>query len=70
MTFVTTPRELNECDREPIHQIATVQSFGGFLKLNSDWSIAHSSTNCAQLLGLDAQPKRGPVNDHQQAPQG
>ena len=59
MTFVTTPRELNECDREPIHQIATVQSFGGFLKLNSDWSIAHRSTNCAELLGLDALPKRG-----------
>lgn len=59
MTFVTTPRELNECDREPIHQIAAVQSFGGFLKLNSDWSIAHRSLNCAQLLGLDALPALG-----------
>ncbi|MEM7702670.1 MAG: HWE histidine kinase domain-containing protein [Pseudomonadota bacterium] len=59
MNFVTTQRELNECDREPIHQIGSVQGFGGFIKLNSDWTIAHRSVNCADLLGLPRLPKPG-----------
>ena len=59
MNFVTTKRELTECDREPIHQISAVQSFGGLVKLNSDWSIAHRSLNTAEILGLDALPKLG-----------
>lgn len=59
MNFVTTPRELSECDREPIHNIATVQSFGGLIKLNSDWSITHRSLNVADLLGLKALPAIG-----------
>ncbi|MEL6709606.1 MAG: HWE histidine kinase domain-containing protein [Pseudomonadota bacterium] len=59
MNFVTTQCELNECDREPIHQIGSVQGFGGFLKLNSDWTIAHRSVNCADMLGLTSLPKPG-----------
>ncbi|MEO0463931.1 MAG: HWE histidine kinase domain-containing protein [Pseudomonadota bacterium] len=54
-----TSRELTECDREPIHNIAQIQPHGGFIKLNADWVIAHISTNCAAMLGLDENPVGG-----------
>ncbi|NQX93353.1 MAG: GAF domain-containing protein [Erythrobacter sp.] len=59
MNLVTTTRELTECDREPIHQIAAVQAFGGLLKMEGDWRIGHRSLNCAKLLGLAELPEIG-----------
>jgi len=59
MNFVTTQKDLTACDREPIHQISSVQPFGALIKLNSDWSIGHRSANCADILGLDEQPELG-----------
>ncbi|MEM8725314.1 MAG: HWE histidine kinase domain-containing protein, partial [Pseudomonadota bacterium] len=59
MKFQDTQPELTECDREPIHNIATVQPFGCLIKLNSDWVVAHRSTNCAELLGLPELPEPG-----------
>ncbi|MEM7689863.1 MAG: HWE histidine kinase domain-containing protein [Pseudomonadota bacterium] len=59
MNVVSTPRELTECDREPIQNIATVQPFGGLMKMNSDWSVAHMSGNCADLLDLPHLPRTG-----------
>ena len=43
---------LTECDREPIHHIAAVQSFGGLIATDEEGRIAHVSANVAQLLGL------------------
>ncbi len=43
--------DLTNCDREPIHQLGTIQPFGALVALNSDWIIAHCSTNFAALLG-------------------
>ncbi len=54
MTWQQSGHELTQCDREPIHNIALVQPFGGLIKLNSDWVIAHRSANCATLLRLGA----------------
>ncbi|MEM9310294.1 MAG: HWE histidine kinase domain-containing protein [Pseudomonadota bacterium] len=59
MNRIPTPDELTQCDREPIHQIAAVQPFGGLIKVNSDWSIGHRSANCAKLLGLKEAPVIG-----------
>ena len=44
---------LNDCDREPIHIIGAVQSFGGLLALNGDWIVAHKSANVSDVLAID-----------------
>ncbi|MEM6858829.1 MAG: GAF domain-containing protein [Pseudomonadota bacterium] len=54
-----TAHPLNACDKEPIHQIAAVQTFGALIKLNRDWSIAHRSVNCCAVLGLEDLPAVG-----------
>ncbi|MEM7666067.1 MAG: HWE histidine kinase domain-containing protein [Pseudomonadota bacterium] len=59
MNIQSREPELTECDREPIHQIAAVQPFGGLIALNADWFVAHRSINCAELLGLDENPSPG-----------
>ncbi|MFL0357646.1 HWE histidine kinase domain-containing protein [Erythrobacter sp. GH1-10] len=59
MNFQNRPYDLTECDREPIHQIGTVQHFGGLIALNGDWVVAHRSVNCADILGLEALPAPG-----------
>lgn len=45
--------DLTNCDREPIHILGRVQSFGCLLALSSDWVVAHASQNCAEMIGLD-----------------
>lgn len=50
---------LTECDREPIHHIAAVQPFGGLIATDAQGALAHASANCAELLGLAAQPEPG-----------
>lgn len=45
---------LTECDREPIHHIAAVQSFGALLAVRIDGVIAQASVNAGRLLGTDA----------------
>jgi light-regulated signal transduction histidine kinase (bacteriophytochrome) len=50
---------LTECDREPIHHIAAVQSFGGLIAADGEGRVAHISANVAQLLGLAEPPKTG-----------
>ncbi|MEO0690729.1 MAG: HWE histidine kinase domain-containing protein [Pseudomonadota bacterium] len=59
MNALATARELTECDREPIHQIAAVQPYGAFLQLDSDWTVRHRSLNCADVLGLAQLPAIG-----------
>ena len=59
MNFHQPRSALTECDREPIHNIAAVQPFGGLIKLTGDWAIANRSVNCAALLGLERLPEPG-----------
>ncbi len=42
--------DLTQCDREPIHQLNTIQPFGGLLAVNSDWIVSHHSANAAEIL--------------------
>jgi light-regulated signal transduction histidine kinase (bacteriophytochrome)/CheY-like chemotaxis protein len=48
------PVDLTTCDREPIHIIGRIQSFGYLLACSSDWTIGYASRNCGDLLGRDA----------------
>lgn len=64
MSLTPTHHELTECDREPIHNIAYVQSFGGLIKVTADWLVAHRSVNCTEILGLTKLPEPGtPLGD-------
>lgn len=47
--------DLTNCDREPIHILGRVQSYGCLIALSSDWMVTYASENCGTLLGLDAQ---------------
>ncbi len=51
--------DLTNCDREPIHQIGSIQSFGALVAVTSDWLIAHRSTNLAEFAGLEELPTMG-----------
>ena len=44
--------DLTECDREPIHLLGRVQSFGGLIAVNADRVITHCSANAGQVLGF------------------
>lgn len=50
---------LTECDREPIHHIAAIQSFGGLLAADAAGHVVHASANAADLLGLAESPAPG-----------
>jgi light-regulated signal transduction histidine kinase (bacteriophytochrome) len=52
-------RTLTECDREAIHHIAAIQSFGGLIAADANGALVQCSANCAALLGLAAQPAPG-----------
>ncbi|MBO0906354.1 HWE histidine kinase domain-containing protein [Jiella sonneratiae] len=43
--------DLSNCDREPIHQLGRIQSFGYLLAISMDWIIQHVSANIADILG-------------------
>jgi light-regulated signal transduction histidine kinase (bacteriophytochrome) len=42
---------LSNCDREPIHQLGQIQDFGVLIAVNSDWFVAHRSTNLEAIFG-------------------
>ncbi|MAQ46186.1 MAG: two-component system sensor histidine kinase/response regulator [Confluentimicrobium sp.] len=44
--------DLTNCDRDPIHIIGAVQSFGCLIAVSSDWIVQHASDNVADILGL------------------
>jgi light-regulated signal transduction histidine kinase (bacteriophytochrome) len=50
---------LTECDREAIHHIAAIQSFGGLIAADGEGRVAHVSANVAALLGLAVLPAPG-----------
>ncbi len=45
--------DLTNCDREPIHQLGTIQPFGFLLALSSDWLIARASVNLGKFIGVE-----------------
>lgn len=51
MNFPSLSQELTQCDREPIHHIAAVQTFGALVAVDTHWTITHRSTNVAAVLG-------------------
>jgi len=50
---MTTPPDvtLSNCDREPIHQLGRIQAFGALIAVNSDWFVAHRSSNLEAIFG-------------------
>jgi len=50
---------LTACDREPIHHIAAIQSFGGLLAVDAGEQVVHASANVAAMLGLADAPATG-----------
>ena len=50
-----TPVDLSNCEREPIHILGRVQSYGCLMALNSEWLVVHASTNTGALMGLEAE---------------
>jgi len=59
MNLHQRPDALTECDREPIHHIAAIQSFGGMIVADAEGRTAHVSANVAELLGLGTLPATG-----------
>ncbi len=47
-----TPVDLTNCDREPIHILGNVQSFGALIAISADWIVQHVSRNATEVLGL------------------
>ncbi|WP_158884224.1 HWE histidine kinase domain-containing protein [Rhodanobacter sp. L36] len=43
---------LTTCDREPIHLLGAIQSFGFLLTVSSDWRVGQASANLHEYLGL------------------
>lgn len=46
--------DLTTCDREPIHILGRVQSYGALIAVSSDWMIQHVSENIVSFLGTEA----------------
>ena len=44
--------DLTNCDREPIHKLGRVQSYGALLAVSSDWIVQHASENLEGILGV------------------
>jgi light-regulated signal transduction histidine kinase (bacteriophytochrome)/CheY-like chemotaxis protein len=51
--------DLTNCDREPIHELGSVQPFGFLLALSTDWLIKRASANLAEFLGIEADDALG-----------
>lgn len=56
--------DLTTCDREPIHILGRVQSYGALIAVSSDWIIQHVSENIQPFLGQPAADLVGqPLDD-------
>ena len=49
------PVDLTNCDREPIHILGRVQSYGFLIAVTPDWIINHVSVNIEEVLNEPAQ---------------
>ncbi|WP_349775090.1 GAF domain-containing protein [Frigidibacter sp. SD6-1] len=55
MQTANTPTvDLTNCDREAIHLLGRVQSYGALLGLSSDWIVQQASANLDRILGVPA----------------
>jgi light-regulated signal transduction histidine kinase (bacteriophytochrome) len=45
--------DLTSCDREPIHLLGAIQSFGFLLAVNADWTVVRASENTYSHIGLN-----------------
>ncbi len=54
-----TPVDLTNCDREPIHILGNVQSFGALIAISADWIVQHVSRNAKEVLGLEPEEMIG-----------
>ncbi|MBY3174756.1 GAF domain-containing protein [Rhizobium leguminosarum] len=52
MSGTHEPVDLTNCDREPIHQLGSVQPFGFLLAISSDWIVTRASANLVEFLGV------------------
>lgn len=43
--------DLTNCDREPIHVLGSVQSFGFLIALTADWLVSRASANIESFIG-------------------
>ena len=46
--------DLTNCDKEPIHILGRVQSFGALISVSSDWIVNQASTNIETFIGESA----------------
>lgn len=46
--------DLTNCDREPIHILGNVQSYGCLVAVSTDWITIHASVNVSRYLGVEA----------------
>ncbi|KKC26380.1 HWE histidine kinase domain-containing protein [Sphingomonas sp. SRS2] len=54
MTDDTTEQpDLTVCDREPIHLLGAIQSFGFLIAVSADWLVSRASENLVEHLGTD-----------------
>ncbi|MGF7172950.1 HWE histidine kinase domain-containing protein [Azospirillum doebereinerae] len=59
----STPYTLTDCDREPIHQIGSIQPNGFLIGVSADWMVLHVSANVKDWLGVEADDVLGlPLN--------
>lgn len=50
----TSAIDLTNCDREPIHLLGRVQSFGAMMVLTSDWILINASSNLDAFAKVDS----------------
>ncbi|MBU2961053.1 GAF domain-containing protein [Citreicella sp. C3M06] len=59
-----TSVDLTNCDREPIHRLGRVQSYGALIAVSGDLIVQHASDNLGEILGVSAQDALGrPLNE-------
>lgn len=55
--------DITACDREPIHLLGTIQSFGFLLTVSNDWHVVHASSNLSHYLNVSAKAALGNLLD-------
>ncbi|MGB3795822.1 MAG: GAF domain-containing protein, partial [Alteraurantiacibacter sp.] len=51
--------DLTNCDREQIHLLGHVQTFGCLIALSTDWLVVHASCNTQEIIGISAEDMIG-----------
>lgn len=46
--------DLTNCDREPIHELGSIQPFGFLIAVSPDWLVKRASANVIDILGISA----------------